>query len=149
MASSASKYIEVAIATLCFLTGASIYLLWRDDHLLVHQVIRFFGLHSYLAPLRTIVGNIYLPDWIRFCLPDGLWSVSYILFIDALVRSSLRLTAIIPMIGAISEILQYFDLLPGTFDILDLLFYIIPYITYCFCYELRKRRKKVSGKSNL
>jgi len=145
MASLVSKRIEIALATLCFLTGVSIYLLWRDEHLLIHRSLTVLGLHSYLEPLRTVANGFSLPEWVRFCLPDGLWSLSYILFIDALVKRSLVWTAVIPAIGAISELLQSIGVLPGTFDIIDLAFYCLPYIIYLAYYELRQRRKSTRG----
>ncbi len=130
MVSSASKRLEVIIAVCAFAIGVLIYLLWRDQHLLVHRVIHGCGLQPWLDTLRCEVADIHLPEWVRFALPDGLWSLSYILLIDALVRREYLLTAIIPVIGILSELMQLVGWLPGTFDVADLLAYAIPYLLY-------------------
>lgn len=130
MASSASKRLEVIIAVCLFLSGVTIYLLWRDQQLLVHRVINACGLQPSIEVLRKSVETIELPEWVRFALPDGLWSMSYILMIDAIVKRDYLWTAIIPAIGIISEIMQWLGWLPGTFDVADLLAYAVPYFLY-------------------
>ncbi len=130
MVSSASKRLEIILATLCFLTGVIIYLLWRDEHLLIHRVLHACHLHPFLDDVRSQVADIYLPEWVRFALPDGLWSMSYILFIDALVKRDYLWTSVIPAIGILSELMQWSGWLPGTFDIYDLLAYSLPYLFY-------------------
>ena len=130
MASSASKRLEIIIAALCFLTGVSIYLLWRDEHLLIHRVLHACQLHPMLDTIRSQAADIYLPEWVRFALPDGLWSMSYILTIDALVKRDYLLTSVIPAIGILSELMQWTGWLPGTFDLCDLLAYGLPYLLY-------------------
>lgn len=130
MASSASKRLEIIVAALCFLTGVSIYLLWRDEHLLIHRVLQACQLSPLLDVIRSQVADIYLPEWVRFALPDGLWSMSYILTIDALVKRDYLWTSVIPAIGILSELMQWLGWLPGTFDFCDLLAYGLPYLLY-------------------
>lgn len=130
MVSSASKRLEIIVAALCFLTGVSIYLLWRDEHLLIHRVLQACQLSPLLDVIRSQVAGIYLPEWVRFALPDGLWSMSYILTIDALVKRDYLWTSVIPAIGILSELMQWLGWLPGTFDFCDLLAYGLPYLLY-------------------
>ena len=130
MALSASKKIEVILAVCLFLTGVSIYLLWRDEHLLIHRLMAWSGTDSLISPLRNAVKDIPLPEWVRFALPDGLWSMSYILLIDACVKRGFLLTAVIPALGMLSELMQLAGWLPGTFDLADLLAYSLPYLIY-------------------
>lgn len=130
MASSASKRLEIFIATGLFIIGVSIYLLWRDEHLLIHRVIHGCGIDTFIAPLRRSAAEVYLPEWIRFALPDGLWTTSYILLIDALVKRDYQWTSVIPLVGLISEIMQWIGWMPGTFDICDLIAYVLPYLFY-------------------
>jgi hypothetical protein len=64
-----------------------------------------------------------------------LWAAAYILTIDSLmfrqsVMPRILVSGIIPVIGAVSELLQLIGLLPGTFDVADLLCYLIPYLLY-------------------
>lgn len=130
MASSASKRLEIFLATLCFMMGVSIYILWRDEHLLIHRILHACHLHPILDGIRSQAADIYLPEWVRFALPDGLWSMSYILTIDALVKRDYLWTSVIPAIGILSELMQWIGWLPGTFDICDLLAYGLPYLLY-------------------
>lgn len=130
MASSAFKRLEIIVAALCFLTGVSIYLLWRDEHLLIHRVLHACQLHPMLDTIRSQAADIYLPEWVRFALPDGLWSMSYILTIDALVKRDYLWASVIPAIGILSELMQWTGWLPGTFDLCDLLAYGLPYLLY-------------------
>ncbi len=140
MASSASKRLEVVVAVCLFLTGVIIYLLWRDQQLLIHRVIHACGLQPTIEMLRNSVAEIELPEWIRFALPDGLWSMSYILMIDAIVKRDYLLTAVIPTLGILSELMQCLGWLPGTFDIADLLAYAVPYVLY-FSYVFTQNNK--------
>lgn len=76
-----------------------------------------------------------LNDFLVFNLPGGLWSASYILIVDALFCKSRRtdrltIAAVIPMIGAMSELLQAIGFLPGIFDWADFWCYAAPYIIY-------------------
>jgi hypothetical protein len=64
-----------------------------------------------------------------------LWAAAYILTIDSLmfrqsVMPRILVSGIIPVIGAVSELLQLIGLLPGTFDVADLLCYLVPYLLY-------------------
>lgn len=130
MALSASKKIEFILALCLFLIGVSIYLLWRDEHLLIHRILHASGMDDLIVPLRKSVADINVPEWIRFALPDGLWSTSYILLIDVWVKRGILWTSFIPFIGVLSELLQLIGRLPGTFDTADLLAYSIPYFLY-------------------
>lgn len=138
MASSASKRLEIFLATLCFMMGVSIYILWRDEHLLIHRILHSCHLHPILDGIRSQVANINLPEWVRFALPDGLWSMSYILTIDALVKRDYLWTSVIPAIGILSELMQWIGWLPGTFDICDLLAYALPYLLYILIINQQK-----------
>ena len=138
MASSASKRLEIFLATLCFMMGVSIYILWRDEHLLIHSILHACHLHPILDGIRSQAADIYLPEWVRFALPDGLWSMSYILTIDALVKRDYLWTSVIPAIGILSELMQWIGWLPGTFDICDLLAYGLPYLLYILIINQQK-----------
>lgn len=76
-----------------------------------------------------------LPEWMLFVLPDALWTVAYLFVCDAVwstesCRQRLGYGAIIPFIGVLSETAQRVGWLPGTFDVQDLLAYVLPYLIY-------------------
>ena len=45
-------------------------------------------------------------------------------------RLSLYTTLILPLFIVLTEILQYFDVFPGTYDTIDLIGYILPIIIF-------------------
>ena len=76
-----------------------------------------------------------LPEWILFVLPDALWTTAYLFVCDAIwatesCRERLGYGMLVPLIGVFSEVTQVIGWLPGTFDVQDLLAYVLPYLIY-------------------
>lgn len=93
------------------------------------------GLSNIIDSLRYIVLDWNIAGWIRYSLPDGLYCAAYILIIDAIWHDDNRfikfiIISVIPFVTINSELLQYFGLVKGTFDVYDLICYAIPPITY-------------------
>jgi len=108
------------------LLGSMIYILFRSESLLYNRLLGF--LFYPIATPKTAIEQL-----IVYSLPDGLWAMSYTMLILH-IRKNTKITtliwsSIIPLIGIISEIAQYFFILPGTFDIFDLGMYIVLPIT--------------------
>ena len=102
--------------------GCLIYVLFRTDTLLYNKLLGIFS-----TPIAS--PNTFLQRIIVFSLPDGLWAMSYTMLIfhlrkDKTVRT-LIWSIIIPIVGILSEIGQLYYLIPGTFDIIDLIMYIV------------------------
>lgn len=135
--------IQLLLASLCLLMGISIYLLFRSRQHLGFIVLDSLGFASAIDAIRSLTRDVAVPEFVRFCLPDGLWTTSYILFSDWFNRneaqkSRLLWTSAIPVIGCVSEIMQLFGLLPGVFDILDLACYSLPFLAYLI-YIIKKK----------
>jgi len=88
------------------------------------------GVLHPIKELREITNPIksYIPNWIYFSLPDGLWTYSFtsafLLFED---KGKYWLA--LPFVLSVGvEILQYLELFKGTYDPLDLLFCIVGYV---------------------
>lgn len=131
--------IQLLSAWGCLLMGSGIYLLFRSRQHLGFILLDSVGLASSVDAIRTLTRDIAVPEFVRFCLPDALWTSSYILFSDYANRSE-RIMArilwisIIPLQGVISELLQFAGIVPGTFDPLDLACYTLPLLIYVvFC----------------
>lgn len=127
--------IQLLLASLCILVGMSIYLLFRSRQHLGFIVLDSLGFASAIDAIRSLTRDVAVPDFVRFCLPDGLWTTSYILFSDWFNRDEsqrLRLiwTSAIPLIGCVSEVMQLCGILPGVFDVLDLACYSLPFLAY-------------------
>ena len=108
------------------LLGSMIYILFRSESLLYNRLLGFL-FHPIATP-KTAIEQL-----IVYSLPDGLWAMSYTMLILH-IRKNTKITtliwsSIIPLIGIISEIAQYFFIIPGTFDIFDLSMYIVLPIT--------------------
>lgn len=126
--------LQVFAAFTALLIGGFIYMIYRTEKLLMFRVAESMGLGERIRAWRDAV-TLSLPEWIIYNLPNALWASSFILIVDALLktgssRQKLLIASIIPAIGVISELMQFFGFLPGTFDILDVLAYAIPYIIY-------------------
>ena len=129
-----SNAAEITAASLVFLLGGCIYIAFRSTSLRMFGWFDNLGLHETIMLVRRLLNDIQVPEIIKYCIPDGLWTLSYILFMDAIwssdVKKQIIFCGIIPFVGASSEILQYFNLVEGTFDVIDLLCYTIPFVIY-------------------
>ena len=127
------RTLTTAIALLA--TGGLTYLLFRPCTLLMFRVIDALGATACLEKCRVWASGpgIQLPEWIIYSLPNALWSAAYILTVEALLkpsRSKVAIAGIMPVAGTVSEWLQAAGVLRGTFDVLDVAAYILPYFAY-------------------
>ena len=119
-----------------FLTlGCAIYLLFRSETLNIYQWANAVGFSESIDSLRDTVREWRVPNFVRFSLPDGLYCAAYILMMDAIWHEDNGLIkyaviSIVPIVTISSEILQYFGLVKGTFDVCDLICYMIPPMIY-------------------
>lgn len=129
-----SKVLEIITALLFFTIGGFIYIAFRCTSLRMFGWFDYLGLNESVLVVRNSLCDVQIPDILKYCIPDGLWTLSYILLMDAIwnpdVKKQVVLCSFIPVIGTISEILQYYHVMNGTFDIVDLLCYIVPYVIY-------------------
>jgi hypothetical protein len=126
---------QIGLAFLLLVIGGGIYLLMRQPVMLMHKVASELGIGTLIDKGRMLVQGWQLPEWMVFSLPGALWSTAYILIIDALLSKSpswrrFAVAAFIPLVGIVSELLQFVGLLPGTFDALDIIAYALPLLIY-------------------
>lgn len=129
-----TQRLKLPLGMMLLLTGGMTYLLFRPQTLLMFHVTDALGLSAVINSMRKGISS-QLPEFIIYNLPGALWAAAYILTIDSLmfrqsVMPRILVSGIIPVIGAVSELLQLIGLLPGTFDVADLLCYLIPYLLY-------------------
>ena len=135
MSQRSSHYFYVVSGVLMLLVGGMVYLLCRPHTILINHIASFLGLDSFLMNMREWIQIRHLSHIWIYSLPAGLWAASYVTlvhaFSDKLPRSQrLSFAAVMPMIGTLSEVLQGMGIVPGTFDTLDIVCYIIPYLLY-------------------
>lgn len=111
-----------------------IYLISRPKTILLFDWIKNLQMEKESEKFREFFSVYQLPDWIRFNLPDLLWVfgfTSVMIIIWKSVQSKIKLFYIILplLIGVASELLQYFIPDFGTFDSIDILFYLLGSLT--------------------
>lgn len=126
---------EIILGVVFLVCGCAIYLLFRSKSLNIYKWCVLFGLSDTIDSLRYAVQHWNIPAWIKYSLPDGLYCAAYILIIDAIWHNDNRLIKfvvilLIPLLTISSELLQYFGLVKGTFDVYDLICYSIPPMIY-------------------
>ena len=107
--------------------GGAIYLLWRGPSLLMFKWLSVAGVGRSVNYVRTIVTSsaMSLPQWMIFSLPDALWVYALTSYLRRVWSGSASRGRFIwiacgPAIGIGSELAQAVKIMPGTFDISDL-----------------------------
>jgi hypothetical protein len=129
-----TQRLKLPLGMMLLLMGGMTYLLFRPQTLLMFHVTDAIGLSAAINSMREGISS-QLPEFIIYNLPCALWAAAYILTTEYFlyrqsVKTRILVAGIIPVIGAVSELLQLTGLLPGTFDVADLLCYLVPYLLY-------------------
>ena len=115
-----------------FLAGSFIYISFRSTTLRMFRWFDMFGISRLIEGIRhftlAFIGN--LPDWLVFSLPNGLWLFSYITLIlyiwgNHISNKNIFWVALLPLIALFSEFGQLVNLIPGTYDAIDVVLYIV------------------------
>mgnify|MGYP004445999753 FL=1 len=129
--------LSAVLSVVVLAMGGWIYVMYRPGTI----VYNFYTRHVAAAEIQ----REHAPELCGFVvwnMPGALWSTAYILAVDAVSRwtrqtgSRLAWAAVVPAIGVVSELLQFAGVLPGVFDIADLLCYIIPYVIAALFWKL-------------
>ena len=102
----------------------------------------FLGVAIYFYKLNS---NIAIPNWVKYNLPDGLWTFSFTSFILCIWgkdKSKLRKTLWIATPIVVSFAFEFSQLwiTVGTFDTSDLLWYASCYASSTALYLLTKQK---------
>lgn len=116
----------IVIASVSLWLGAMIYILFRSTHLLIFNWIDKIGLMNFVYCIRPNLTDV--PKWVIYSLPDGLWMFSYCLFIGHIwnynLKRSFFFLILLPIYAISNEIMQYFHFISGTFDLMDMIFFL-------------------------
>ena len=117
--------------------GAAIYLFFRTTSLLVFEWLRAVSLFELTLTARGLLSGISLPNWLLYSLPDGLWVYAVtswmILIWDR--NPPLPWLFVGVALGVGGEFGQAIAIVPGTYQHLDMLFYIAGFFAACFHLE--------------
>lgn len=113
-------------------TGGLVYLLARPPGLRLFVWLESAGLSDGLARARDVCHPLVLalPSWLLFSLPNALWLYAFAWLLSALwehraTRASLPWLLVAPALGLGWELGQRVGVVPGTFDLLDLVLVLV------------------------
>ena len=117
--------------------GGIIYIIFRDKNLIMFKWFNKIGILDFIDYLRYLFSNlILLPNWIKFNLPDGIWTYSLTsLMLIIWYRETENfwfLYLFIPILGLMFELGQLMKIIPGTYDNIDIAFVLIATISPYF-----------------
>ena len=118
-------------------SGGMVYVVFRPSNLLLIVVLKALGAGDALDALKSSLQGLEVPDFVVYSLPAALWSAAYILAMEALWRGrgvslGFRVVwvSVVPVMGVASELMQAYGMLPGVFDWMDLMCYVLPFLVY-------------------
>lgn len=128
-------YTEWIVTTILLLIGCTIYVLFRPENLLMFKVLDWIGCTPYITLFRTQFVHNHLPDFVVYSLPAGLWITSYLMTMHLTTKkyktkTRLMLALPLPITAIILELMQFYGWCTGTFDVYDLICYIVPLIVF-------------------
>ena len=126
-----NKYLHLIInIILPILLGTLIYIVYRTDDLIMFNWLSLFGFQDSVNYIRN--NNIFsqAPFWFKYNFSDGLWIYSFtnmifLLWIDNINKSNFYYIYFFTILACVFELLQFFEIFPGTYDFSDILFYLI------------------------
>lgn len=123
---------KIAIGIIPVIVGGLIYLTYRTDSLLMFSWFEKVQLKGAVDWLRSNnhLQNLKIPHWVKFSLPDALWLFSFtymilLLWDFTINKQSIGWILLAPIVGLSSEVGQLIKIIPGTFDIVDLLLLLL------------------------
>lgn len=126
---------KVMLSLVILLLGGLIYVIFRDKSLLMFDWFNTIGISNEIDGLRRLFQGEGIYGWVKYSLPDGLWIFSYMFIIDAIWDRERNAVSILflwglPIVAVLSECFQYFGLLPGVFDWMDMASYMLAIVLF-------------------
>lgn len=123
------------VAFLLILIGGMIYVLYRPENLLLFRVTDIIGFTPLIDMVRSNTSNVMLPSFMINSLPAGFWTASYLMMMYITTKYHTRrirmmLALPLPVMAIVLELMQFLGWCPGTFDIYDLICYIVPLFVF-------------------
>lgn len=132
--SLAFAFCQACLALILFSIGGLIYIIFRSETIRMFTWADNLGLGNCVSRLRFYYGDIYVSDFIKYSVPDGLWLLAYLLIIDIIWNESNIFKRLfiyaLPIIAISSEFMQLFGIVHGIFDFYDLINYFGALIIY-------------------
>lgn len=122
-------FFSILISAIILFIGVLIYVLLRPSESVFLGWFNSFELYGKLIHLRadlSYVAHIF-PDWFIYSLPNGLWALAYSFIISSIWSQNKSFVSFlwfttIPVLVLGFEILQYINIINGTFCLQDISF---------------------------
>lgn len=129
------RIVEFITAFVALAIGGLIYVLYRSDNLLMFEWFQRIGISNIIRDMRENTETQNLYGWVKNSMPAGLWLLSYLFVIDSIWWREKHtiyyiFIYVLPFLAICSEFLQFFGIMPGTFDISDLLSYVLAFLLF-------------------
>ncbi|MBR5719975.1 MAG: hypothetical protein IKX38_03080 [Bacteroidales bacterium] len=127
-----SRALAFFLSIVALSIGGGIYFLYCSKTLLMFRWADALNVTGHIENLRQSM-SIYNPsDFVKYNLPDGLWSISYFLIIFSIWGKvggeNIVWFCLMPIIALILEFMQLTAIIPGHFDWWDVVCYSLPLI---------------------
>lgn len=124
------RALKIAALFIPVVVGGFIYIIFRTERLIMFHWFEYVSLSHQINILKNLRTIYSFPSWFIYSLPDGLWTFSYVAVSLQIWKFSITCQNVfwifsIPISAVLSEFLQLFRLIPGTFDPIDIIFYLL------------------------
>lgn len=120
--------------------GLFVYVFFRPNSIVSILLENFIIVKEISLPFKSQIIN----NFILFLFPDFLWAFSLNSFLHSIhlpgIKKSIALALVTFSFGVIWELMQYFDILSGTGDILDIFMYLAA-ATAVVIINVKRRKK--------
>lgn len=147
-----NRKMQVFMSFLCLFLGLGIYIIFRPTTLLMFRWADFLGLTGIIGLLRDWMAHfgIYLPKFVIFSLPFALWVLAYLFLISYIWMGEKCLFqqiwfCCIPLVAIVAELAQIKHIIPGSFDVKDLVAIIFATVFGFFMRTLCNRKNEEKG----
>lgn len=131
-----------------------IYLFYRTERTIVNELAIRLTSPAYFATLRAQVATLLpLNDLVIYSLPEGLWIMCITLtskmYYLRLFRWDIDCKYIPIVLCIVLELMQFFHVLNGRFDIMDILVSLFFWLLGCTFFSEKKQRQNICSKVNV
>ena len=110
--------------------GVMIYIKYRNINIIMFEWFDLFCIDNIIFYIRNHSYLSNVPFWFKYNFPDGLWVYSFtnlmiLVWKNNINKSNIYFFYIISLIASSLEVAQLYRIIPGTYDLADILFYLL------------------------
>lgn len=141
MSKTLFNLIIILASAFLFIFAVYIYVSNRSGDMVLYSWLGIDYNNHFFDFIRNHSYN--MASWVKYNLPDGLWMLSVLLFMESVWENEnhLKWMFCVPIIvfAFTLEILQYKGWFPGTGDLLDIVFYILAVLLFLLLINLKHK----------